>query len=55
DSRALEKSISRLRGKIKSHYGSNIIQSIRGYGYKLSRGLASVHHAQPLKERPNRE
>lgn len=55
DSRALEKSISRLRGKIKSHYGSNIIQSIRGYGYKLSRGLASVNHIHPVRERSNRE
>ncbi|MFW0755470.1 winged helix-turn-helix domain-containing protein [Pseudomonas sp. H11T01] len=41
DPRALEKSISRLRGKIKSTYGTNAIQSIRGHGYRLSRGLIS--------------
>ncbi|MCM2363067.1 MULTISPECIES: winged helix-turn-helix domain-containing protein [unclassified Pseudomonas] len=51
DSRALEKSISRLRGKIKAHYGENIIQNIRGYGYKLSRGLICASHFQPTKER----
>lgn len=39
---ALEKSISRLRGKIKSMYGTNAIQSIRGYGYRLMRGLIST-------------
>ncbi|MEG8244070.1 winged helix-turn-helix domain-containing protein [Pseudomonas paracarnis] len=50
DSRALEKSISRLRGKIKSHYGINIIQSVRGYGYKLIRGFYLVKHTQPIKE-----
>lgn len=55
DSRALEKSISRLRSKIKAHYGDNIIQNIRGYGYKLSRGLICVNHFQPVKERSNRE
>lgn len=54
DSRALEKAISRLRSKIKAHYGDNIIQNIRGYGYKLSRGLISVNYL-PLKERSNRE
>ncbi|KOX98905.1 winged helix-turn-helix domain-containing protein [Pseudomonas nunensis] len=42
DPRALEKSISRLRGKIKSMYGTNAIQSIRGYGYRLMRGLIST-------------
>jgi hypothetical protein len=41
DPRALEKSISRLRGKIKNTYGANAIQSIRGHGYRLSRGLIS--------------
>ncbi|MCU0074767.1 winged helix-turn-helix domain-containing protein [Pseudomonas koreensis] len=41
DPRALEKSISRLRGKIKDVYGTNAIQSIRGYGYRLMRGLIS--------------
>lgn len=47
DSRALEKAISRLRSKIKAHYGDNIIQNIRGYGYKLSRGLISVNYLPP--------
>jgi len=42
DPRALEKSISRLRGKIKDTYGANAIQSIRGYGYRLMRGLIST-------------
>jgi DNA-binding response OmpR family regulator len=42
DPRALEKSISRLRGKIKDMYGTNAIQSIRGYGYRLIRGLIST-------------
>lgn len=55
DSRALEKSISRLRSKIKAHYGDNIIQSIRGHGYKLSRGIICASHFQPAKERSNRE
>lgn len=49
DSRALEKSISRLRSKIKAHYGENIIQNIRGYGYKLSRGLICVSDFPPAK------
>lgn len=51
DSRALEKSISRLRSKIKAHCGENIIQNIRGYGYKLSRGLICASHCHPAKER----
>ncbi|WP_458729685.1 winged helix-turn-helix domain-containing protein [Pseudomonas brenneri] len=55
DSRALEKAISRLRSKIKAHYGDNIIQNIRGYGYKLSCGLISVNHLPPAMERSNRE
>lgn len=55
DSRALEKSISRLRSKIKAHYGDNIIQNIRGYGYKLSRGLICASHFQSSKERSSRE
>jgi hypothetical protein len=42
DPRAREKSISRLRGKIKDVYGTNAIQSIRGYGYRLMRGLIST-------------
>ncbi|WP_249675106.1 winged helix-turn-helix domain-containing protein [Pseudomonas abieticivorans] len=41
DPRALEKSISRLRGKIKTHFGINALQSVRGYGYRLARGLIS--------------
>ncbi len=55
DSRALEKSISRLRSKIKAHYGDNIIQNIRGYGYKLSQRLICASHFSPVKERQNRE
>lgn len=55
DSRALEKSISRLRSKIKAHYGENIIQNIRGYGYKLSQRLISASHFQPARERSNGE
>jgi DNA-binding response OmpR family regulator len=50
DSRALEKSISRLRSKIKAHYGENIIQNIRGHGYKLSRGIIFAHHLHPAQE-----
>ena len=42
DPRALEKSISRLRGKIKGMYGTNAIQSIRGHGYRLIRGLIAT-------------
>ncbi|WP_372241880.1 winged helix-turn-helix domain-containing protein [Pseudomonas sp. C2B4] len=42
DPRALEKSISRLRGKIKDLYGTNAIQSIRGHGYRLIRGFIST-------------
>lgn len=55
DSRALEKSISRLRSKIKAHYGDNIIQNIRGYGYKLSSGLICASHFQRSRERSDRE
>ena len=43
DSRVLEKSISRLRNKIKKHFGINIIHSVRGYGYRLLRGVVSVN------------
>ncbi|RON08609.1 DNA-binding protein [Pseudomonas brassicacearum] len=42
DSRVLEKSISRLRNKIKKNFGINIIHSVRGYGYRLLRGVVSV-------------
>ncbi|UVL00673.1 winged helix-turn-helix domain-containing protein [Pseudomonas sp. B21-048] len=45
DSRVLEKSISRLRNKIKKHFGINIIHSVRGYGYRLLRGVVSINHA----------
>jgi DNA-binding response OmpR family regulator len=45
DSRVLEKSISRLRNKIKKHFGINIIHSVRGYGYRLLRGVVSVNQA----------
>lgn len=55
DSRALEKSISRLRGKIKAHYGENLIQNIRGYGYKLNRGLICASPFNPVNERSNSE
>ncbi|WP_439862013.1 winged helix-turn-helix domain-containing protein [Pseudomonas sp. MBLB4136] len=42
DQRTLEKFISRLRAKIKKLLGGDAIQSIRGYGYRLSRRLAIV-------------
>ncbi|QLC74717.1 winged helix-turn-helix domain-containing protein [Pseudomonas sp. LPB0260] len=42
DQRALEKFISRLRAKTKTLLGSDAIQSIRGYGYRLSSRLAIV-------------
>ncbi len=42
DPRALEKSISRLRGKIKTCFTVNALQSVRGYGYRLTRGLIST-------------
>ncbi len=51
DSRALVKTISRLRSKIKARYGENIIQNIRGYGYKLSHGIITAHHLYPPQER----
>lgn len=41
DSRVLEKSISRLRNKVKKNFGVNIIHSVRGYGYRLLRGVVS--------------
>lgn len=55
DSRALEKSISRLRSKIKTHYGENIIQNIRGYGYKLNLSLICANDFHPSMERSDRE
>lgn len=42
DSRVLEKSISRLRNKIKTNFGINIIHSVRGYGYRLLRRVISA-------------
>ncbi|MEB0029052.1 winged helix-turn-helix domain-containing protein [Pseudomonas sp. MH9.2] len=39
DPRALEKKISRLRSKIKSTYDINAIQNVRGFGYRLCRGI----------------
>lgn len=41
DPRALEKTISRLRGKIRNTYGINAIHSVRGFGYRLCRGVIS--------------
>lgn len=38
DPRALEKTISRLRTKIKKTYNLEIILSVRAYGYRLRRG-----------------
>lgn len=41
DPRALEKTISRLRTKIRSTYKTELIHSVRGYGYRLCRGVIS--------------
>ncbi len=41
DPRALEKSISRLRTKIKKAYNIDLIISVRSYGYRLRRGTIS--------------
>ena len=41
DPRALEKTISRLRTKIKKTYNLEIILSVRAYGYRLRRGTVS--------------
>ncbi|MQT32208.1 response regulator receiver protein [Pseudomonas helleri] len=38
DPRALEKTISRLRTKIKKTYNLELILSVRAYGYRLRRG-----------------
>lgn len=38
----LEKAISRLRSKVKKKFGINIIHSVRGYGYRLLRGVVSL-------------
>ena len=42
DPRALEKTISRLRTKIKKAYNIELIFSVRAYGYRLRRGTISV-------------
>lgn len=39
DPRALEKTISRLRTKIRSAYNIDLIQGVRGFGYRLRRGV----------------
>jgi DNA-binding response OmpR family regulator len=41
DPRALEKTMSRLRGKIKKTYDINAIHNVRGFGYRLCRGVIS--------------
>lgn len=38
----LEKAVSRLRNKVKKNFGVNIIHSVRGYGYRLLRGVVSL-------------
>lgn len=42
DPRALEKTISRLRTKIKKAYNLELIFSVRAFGYRLRRGTVSV-------------
>jgi len=42
DPRALEKTISRLRTKIKKAYNLELILSVRSYGYRLRRGVISA-------------
>lgn len=42
DRSALSKSVSRLRTRVYSVFGVNLIESIRGYGYRLNRGLLDV-------------
>jgi len=41
DPRALEKTISRLRTKIKKTYNLELILSVRAYGYRLRRATVS--------------
>ena len=41
DPRALEKTMSRLRGKIRKTYDINAIHNVRGFGYRLCRGVIS--------------
>ena len=42
DPRALEKTISRLRTKIKKTYNLELIVSVRAFGYRLRRGTVTV-------------
>ncbi len=42
DPRALEKTISRLRTKIKKTYGLELILSVRAFGYRLRRATVKV-------------
>ncbi|WP_224792102.1 helix-turn-helix domain-containing protein [Pseudomonas fluorescens] len=42
DPRALEKTISRLRTKIRNAYNIELIHSVRGFGYRLRRGVIST-------------
>ncbi len=42
DPRALEKTISRLRTKIKKSYSLELIFSVRAFGYRLRRGTVSA-------------
>ncbi|MCU1729602.1 winged helix-turn-helix domain-containing protein [Pseudomonas sp. 7P_10.2_Bac1] len=42
DPRALEKTISRLRTKIKKTYNVELILSVRAHGYRLRRGSISI-------------
>ncbi len=41
DQRALEKTMSRLRGKIRKTFDINAIHNVRGFGYRLCRGVIS--------------
>lgn len=41
DLRVVEKFVSRLRSGIRQTFGTNVIQSVRGTGYRLSRGCIS--------------
>ena len=41
DPRALEKTISRLRTKIKKAYNLELIVSVRAFGYRLRRGTVT--------------
>lgn len=41
DMRVVEKFVSRLRSSIRQVFGTNVIQSVRGSGYRLNRGCIS--------------